>query len=94
VLTIDWNKYLPRTLVSAGVDKSVKVWDCRMIKPMSHSPSDEVGTGGAVGAICTHEMRGHEYAVRKVQWSPHRPDMLASAGYDMSCRMCVFPCIS
>ena len=43
-----------------------------------------------VRAICESEMAGHEWAVRKVQWSPHRPDVLASASYDMTCRVYVF----
>ena len=30
---------------------------------------------------------GHEYAVRKVAWSPHLPDVLLSASYDMTCRV-------
>lgn len=30
---------------------------------------------------------GHEYAVRKVTWSPHLPDLLLSASYDMTCRV-------
>lgn len=29
---------------------------------------------------------GHEYAVRRVKCSPHRPTIIASAGYDMSVR--------
>ena len=32
-------------------------------------------------------MAGHEYAVRKIAWSPHRADVLLSASYDMTCRM-------
>ncbi|KAI9794470.1 MAG: peroxisomal targeting signal 2 receptor [Piccolia ochrophora] len=32
-------------------------------------------------------MAGHEYAVRKVSWSPHLPDLLLSASYDMTCRV-------
>lgn len=32
-------------------------------------------------------LQGHEYAVRKVAWSPHLPDLLLSASYDMTCRM-------
>ena len=32
-------------------------------------------------------MLGHEYAIRKVTWSPHLPDLLLSAGYDMTCRV-------
>ncbi|KAL8674950.1 MAG: hypothetical protein Q9168_000653 [Polycauliona sp. 1 TL-2023] len=30
---------------------------------------------------------GHEYAVRKVAWSPHLSDVLLSASYDMTCRV-------
>lgn len=80
VLSVDWNKYRPFVLASAGVDKSVKVWDCRMIKT-NDAPQ--------VGGICETQLLGHEYAVRKVQWSPHRPDVLATASYDMTCRVYV-----
>jgi peroxin-7 len=82
VLSIDWNKYRPMTLASAGVDKGVKVWDCRMIKLGE-------GTSSSVGGTCEVILHGHEYAVRKVQWSPHREDILASASYDMTCRVYV-----
>ncbi|KAH9479405.1 Peroxisomal targeting signal 2 receptor [Psilocybe cubensis] len=78
VLTIDWNKYRSMVLASAGVDKSVKIWDCRMIN---------TGEVGQVGGICETQLLGHEYAVRKVQWSPHRPDVLATASYDMTSRV-------
>ncbi|KAF2083632.1 peroxisomal targeting signal 2 receptor [Saccharata proteae CBS 121410] len=30
---------------------------------------------------------GHEYAVRRVTWSPHLSDVLLSASYDMTCRV-------
>lgn len=30
---------------------------------------------------------GHDYAVRKLAWSPHVSDMLLSASYDMTCRV-------
>ncbi|KAF9814828.1 hypothetical protein IEO21_04880 [Rhodonia placenta] len=85
VLTLDWNKYRPWVLASAGVDKAVKVWDCRMVKMGAGA-----GTGAeqqAVGGLCETHMAGHEYAVRRVQWSPHRPDVLATASYDMTCRV-------
>ncbi|KJA28038.1 hypothetical protein HYPSUDRAFT_83122 [Hypholoma sublateritium FD-334 SS-4] len=78
ILSIDWNKYRPMVLASAGVDKNVKIWDCRMIKP---------GETPQVGGNCETQLLGHEYAVRKVQWSPHRPDILATASYDMTCRI-------
>lgn len=81
VLTLDWNKYRPFLLASGGVDKIVKVWDCRMIK---------IGEANNVGGICETQLFGHEYAVRKVQWSPHRAEVLATASYDMTCRVYVF----
>lgn len=80
LLSLDWNKYRPFVIASAGVDKMVKVWDCRMA---STAPS----SGQAVGGLCELQVPGHEYAVRKVQWSPHRADILATASYDMTCRV-------
>jgi peroxin-7 len=82
ILSLDWNKYRPLVLASTGVDKMIKVWDCRMVK-LGGEP------GMAVGGNCELSLPGHEYAVRKVQWSPHHPDVLATASYDMTCRMCV-----
>jgi len=78
VLSIDWNKYRPFVLASASVDKAAKVWDFRMIK---------MGEIGQAGGQCEAHLLGHEYAVRKVQWSPHRADVLSTASYDMTCRV-------
>ncbi|KAH8091654.1 WD40 repeat-like protein [Cristinia sonorae] len=83
ILSLDWNKYRPFLLASAGVDKVIKVWDCRMVK----TGPEAAGAPPAVGGMCEAQFVGHEYAVRKVQWSPHRPDLLASASYDMTCRV-------
>ena len=79
-LALDWNKYRPYVLASAGIDKTVKIWDCRMLQLGG-------GSTNAVGGQCENRLLGHEYAIRKVQWSPHRPDLLASGSYDMTCRM-------
>ncbi|KAL7280417.1 hypothetical protein ACG7TL_005345 [Trametes sanguinea] len=84
VLSLDWNKYRPFVLASAGVDKAIKIWDCRMVQL-----GPEAAQNPAVGGVCESQLLGHELAVRKVQWSPHRADMLASASYDMTCRVCV-----
>lgn len=78
VLSVDWNKYRPMVLASSGVDKLVKIWDCRMVK---------AGDVNQVGGICEGQLLGHEYAVRKVQWSPHRHDVLATVSYDMTARV-------
>lgn len=32
-------------------------------------------------------LAGHDYAVRKLAWSPHAGDILLSASYDMTCRV-------
>ncbi|KAM3065386.1 peroxisomal targeting signal 2 receptor [Clarireedia jacksonii] len=32
-------------------------------------------------------LQGHDYAVRKLSWSPHLSDTLLSASYDMTCRV-------
>ncbi|KZV65186.1 WD40 repeat-like protein [Peniophora sp. CONT] len=84
ILALDWNKYRPFVLASAGVDKTIRVWDCRMVKL-----GPQAGEQGQsqVGGVCESQLLGHEFAVRKIQWSPHRPDLLASASYDMTCRV-------
>ncbi|KAF8253766.1 WD40 repeat-like protein [Wilcoxina mikolae CBS 423.85] len=37
--------------------------------------------------ICQTELVGHEYAVRRIAWSPHWQDVVLSASYDMSVRV-------
>ncbi|KAG8629209.1 hypothetical protein KVT40_003074 [Elsinoe batatas] len=57
-----------------------------------------VATGNVDGVVRSFDIRapgagpaavmvGHEYAVRKLSWSPHLSDVLLSASYDMSCRV-------
>ncbi|KAF2639985.1 WD40 repeat-like protein [Massarina eburnea CBS 473.64] len=57
-----------------------------------------VATAGVDRLIRTFDIRapnagpvavlpGHEYAVRRITWSPHLSDILLSASYDMSCRV-------
>ena len=92
-LMLDWNKYRPLVLAAAGTEKVIRVWDCRMLKVSGAGP----GTGPEstlIGGVCEKNLLAHEYAMRKVQLSPHRADVLASASYDMTCRMCAFFYIS
>ncbi|EJD34492.1 WD40 repeat-like protein [Auricularia subglabra TFB-10046 SS5] len=72
VLSMDWNKYRPWVLATGGVDRAIKVWDCRNLQQAREDGPP---------------MLGHEYAVRRVAWSPHRADVLASASYDMTARV-------
>ncbi|KAI0388773.1 WD repeat domain-containing protein [Xylariaceae sp. FL0594] len=57
-----------------------------------------IATGGVDRVVRTFDIRnpssgplsilmGHEYAVRRLAWSPHAADVLLSAGYDMTVRL-------
>jgi peroxin-7 len=57
-----------------------------------------IATAGVDTVIRTFDIRspnagpaavlpGHQYAVRKISWSPHLSDVLLSASYDMTCRL-------
>lgn len=57
-----------------------------------------IATAGVDRTIRTFDIRqpgagpmavlpGHEYAVRRLTWSPHLSDVLLSASYDMTCRV-------
>lgn len=94
-LTLDWNKYRPSVLATGGVDKAIKVWDLRMIP--SISSNNNVGAVEGIGqqpvpvnhsiVAPINELLGHEYAVRKVAWSPHSGEGLLSTSYDMTARV-------
>ncbi|KAL1998908.1 hypothetical protein VTN02DRAFT_5394 [Thermoascus thermophilus] len=57
-----------------------------------------VATAGVDRTIRTFDIRaphqgplaamiGHDYAIRKLAWSPHLSNLLLSASYDMTCRV-------
>lgn len=70
-LTHDWNKYRPTIIATAGVDRLIRTFDLRA------APDQGAQT----------VLSGHSYAVRRIAWSPHRPDILLSGSYDMTCRV-------
>lgn len=71
VLTHDWNKYS-----CTGVIATAGV--DRLVRTFDlRAPQ-----GGPVAVLA-----GHEYAVRRLAWSPHASDVLASASYDMTVRV-------
>lgn len=82
VLCLDWNKYRPMTLATGSTDRGVKVWDLR-----GAGKAGPGMPGGLQGGENTAVLLGHEYAVRKVAFSPHDPRTLASASYDMTARI-------
>ncbi|ODV78598.1 WD40 repeat-like protein [Suhomyces tanzawaensis NRRL Y-17324] len=87
-LSCDWNKYKSTIVASAGTDKSVRVWDLRMLtnidQPQSQAPMPAYHIRGPTPL---NQLLGHEFAVRKVQWSPHDSQELLSTSYDMTARV-------
>lgn len=83
VLCLDWNKYRPMTIATGSTDRVIKTWDLRnaLAKP-ANNIATPVELGTPIAAIL-----GHEYAIRKVAYSPHSPQLLASASYDMTARV-------
>ncbi|ODQ82943.1 hypothetical protein BABINDRAFT_170048 [Babjeviella inositovora NRRL Y-12698] len=86
-LTIDWNKYRSAVIASSGVDKSVKVWDTRMIESVQPSASAPMPSFHNASPAPLNQFMGHEFAVRRISWSPHDGASLLSCSYDMSCRV-------
>lgn len=79
VLSLDWNKYASHLVATASVDQTVKVHDIRMASQSSDRQ------------CCVGNLIGHEYAIRKLAWSPHSSQEIASAGYDMTARTWLLP---
>ncbi|KAK9479208.1 WD40-repeat-containing domain protein [Lipomyces japonicus] len=79
ILSLDWNRYRPDVIATSSVDKTIKVWDMRFLGAAT--------AGGVAHASPVNEFVGHAYAVRKIAWSPHDPDLLLSASYDMTARV-------
>ncbi|KAM0749288.1 WD40 repeat-like protein [Meredithblackwellia eburnea MCA 4105] len=84
VLSLDWNKYQPHLIATGSVDRTIRVHDLRMCtsSPQGASPAPTMQPNATVASLL-----GHEYAVRKVAWSPHSADIIASASYDMTARV-------
>ncbi|CAH2354001.1 peroxisomal targeting signal 2 receptor [[Candida] railenensis] len=87
-LSCDWNKYKSTIVASGGTDKSVRIWDLRMVskldQPMSNAPMPAYHMRGPTPL---NQMLGHDFAIRKVLWSPHDSQELMSTSYDMTCRV-------
>ncbi|KAI5952657.1 PEX7 [Candida jiufengensis] len=87
-LSVDWNKYKSTIIASGGTDKSIRIWDLRMISKLDQPiPQKPMPSHHKFGPSPLNEFLGHEFAVRKVQWSPHDSKELMSTSYDMTSRI-------
>lgn len=85
-LTCDWNKYKSTIIASGGTDKSARVWDLRMIGRVDQNMPG-VPSYTTRGPSPLNEFVGHNFAIRKVLWSPHNGEELLTTSYDMTCRI-------
>lgn len=78
-LCCDFNKYRPETIVTGGVNNSLRIWDMRFIQKFN---------GMSRNIACINEIsNAHDLAIRKAIWSPHHSNILLSSSYDMSCKV-------
>ncbi|KAK4055972.1 peroxisomal targeting signal 2 receptor [Microbotryomycetes sp. JL221] len=84
-LSLDWNKYHQHLIATGSVDRTIRVHDLRMAAGQQPSTPAAVPTMQPNVTVAT--LLGHEYAVRKVAWSPHSSNILASGSYDMTSRI-------
>ncbi|GAA5846047.1 hypothetical protein JCM11251_005397 [Rhodosporidiobolus azoricus] len=85
ILDLDFNKYAPHLIATGSVDRTVKVHDVRMAasSPTPATPSAPYLQPNSTVAT----LLGHEYAVRRVAWSPHSSSLIATGSYDMTARI-------
>lgn len=87
ILSLDFNKYSPHLIATGSVDRTVRIHDLRMATPSSTSAPPPPSSPYLQPNATVATLLGHEYAVRRVSWSPHHANRLASASYDMTCRL-------
>lgn len=84
ILSVDYNKYRPHIIATGSVDKSIKIWDLRMIPPKVNGL---IPHADKMGPTPVNKLIGHDFAIKRVTWSPYDSDKLMSASYDMSVKI-------
>lgn len=86
-LSCDWNKYQSSIVASVSSDKSVRIWDLRMLPTITSQAQSPIMAYRTRTATPLTQLVGHQFAIRKVTWSPHSADELLTASYDMTCKV-------
>lgn len=84
ILSVDYNKYKPYIIATGSVDKSIKIWDLRMIPAKAQGP---IPHADKMGPTPVNKLIGHDFAIKRVTWSPYDSDKLMSSSYDMSVKI-------
>lgn len=69
-----------QVIAVGGTDKPISVYDLRSVRPPAAGPAE-----AQIQPIALLE--GHTLPIRRVAWSPHKANVLASGGYDMTCKV-------
>ncbi|CAH7675235.1 peroxisomal targeting signal 2 receptor [Phakopsora pachyrhizi] len=91
VLSLDWNKYSSNQIATGSVDRTVKIHDLRMAVSSRSNVNSNESVVQDSSSSCVCNLIGHQYAIRKVAWSPHCQNEVASSGYDMTARVWLVP---
>lgn len=81
-----------------GIPESAYIPNEVLTQDWNKYRSTIIATGGVDGLARTFDIRaahhgpvstmaGHQYAIRKLAWSPHHSSLLLTASYDMTCRV-------
>ncbi|KAI3630843.1 hypothetical protein MIR68_012278 [Amoeboaphelidium protococcarum] len=89
VLDLDWNKYDNNLIASVGTgaNHSVCIWDMRMLIQQRQAAAQDPFMMNMTQNSLVRAMPGHQLPARRVKWSPHKRNVVASVGYDMTLRV-------
>ena len=92
-LCLDWSKYQENVLCTGSVDKTLRVWDLRMVREAGAAGATQPQAGGQPGqqqplppgaSRPMQTLYGHQLAIRRLRTHPFQGHIVATSSYDMS----------